>query len=220
MFYKEDRFTEEEKLAIEGLALLIAELCNIDYADLVSRSRKRELVDARKLLCMYAYNNIPVASSKMRKSLSLLSWFLNFDHSTIIHSIDSGNNLYETDAKFKALYNTIISIIDNPDYDAESILNDVNEKVNKMNWSFVRKDVREKLYIRYLLMPENIKMDVRDLFHRGFTEFTIAEKADTTLDLINYFIKKEKLVVNKTNNINRLMSLKKYKPRLSKAIEY
>jgi len=220
MFYTEDKFTEEEKLAIEGLALLIAELCNIDYADLVSRSRRRELVDARKLLCMYAYDNIPVSSSRMRKSLALASWFLNFDHSTVIYSIDAGRDLYQTDLKFKTYYDSIVSIIDNPEYNPDSVLNEVNKELNTMSWSFVRKDVREKTYIRYLLMPEDVKEKVRDLFQRGFTEFTIAEKVDTTLDLINYFIKKERLVVNKTSNITKMMSLKRYRPTLSKVIEY
>ena len=123
MFYSEDRFTEEEKMAIEGLSLLVAELCDVEYVDLVSKSRKRELVDARKLICMYAYDNIPVASTKMRKSLALASWFFNCDHSTVIYSIDAGRDLYQTDIKFKTYYDSIISIIDNPEYNADSVLN-------------------------------------------------------------------------------------------------
>lgn len=220
MFYREDRFTEEEKMAIEGLSLLVAELCGIEYADLLSKSRKRELVDARKLICMYAYDNIPVASTKMRKSLALASWFFNCDHSTVIYSIDAGRDLYQTDIKFKTYYDSIISVIDNPEYNPDTVLNAVNNELNTMSWSFVRKDVREKTYIRYLMMPEDIKDQVRDLFKRGFTEFTIAEKTETTVDLISYFIKKERLTIDKKSNIAKMMSLKSYKPRLSKVVEY
>lgn len=219
MFYSGDRFTEEEKLAIEGLTLLVAELYAVDYADIMSRSRKREVIDARKIICMYAYNNIFIASSKMKRSLSLSSWFFNCDHSTVVHAVSSGKDLYKTDVKFKAYYDSVIKIIDNEN--ADDVLLIAKKELNTLSWSFVRKDVKEKLYTRYLLMPEDIKENVRELFSRGILEFDIAEKAGTTVDLIFYFIKRERLVINKVSNISRMMSLRKYKTKSSTSrVEY
>lgn len=81
--------------------LVLKEL-DITKEDLVSKCRKRELVDARKLLSY-------ILKNKFRKKLKYIGKELGGrDHTTIVHSIKEFVSLYQTNYDFKSKCENII----------------------------------------------------------------------------------------------------------------
>lgn len=72
--------------------------------DVVSKVRKREFVDARKII---------IHKLRGRTSLSLkaIGGKLNMDHSTVIYSLNTYDDLCETDKLFKAKSDLINELI-------------------------------------------------------------------------------------------------------------
>ena len=71
--------------------------------DLNSKSRKRYIVETRFMFCYIARS--------MKFTLADIGRFLNRDHTTIIHALNTFNNLYQTDEFFREKYHNIINYI-------------------------------------------------------------------------------------------------------------
>jgi hypothetical protein len=69
-------------------------------------------------------------------------------------------------------------------------------------------------------MPQYVKDDIIMLFGKGYGELTIANKVQTTLDFINYFIKREGLKRDKMAKIRKAISSQSVKFGYSKSIAY
>lgn len=72
----------------------------ISEQQLKSKCRKRTICDARHMYCHFL-------KSKMKYSLVDIGQSYGRDHTTVISSISKHNNLYESDQKYKALYDRI-----------------------------------------------------------------------------------------------------------------
>jgi chromosomal replication initiation ATPase DnaA len=77
----------------------------ISEANLKSRCRKREFCDARHMYCN-------MLREKMDYSLINIGRTLGRDHTTVIHSVNNHRGLYETDPKYKAIYDKIDRYVD------------------------------------------------------------------------------------------------------------
>ena len=219
MFYTdENRFTQDERDAMDGLARVVAFVCGVDYDELRSKTRKRRIVDARKIASKYAFDNIGVSSSHVPKNIMLPAWYFNVDHSSICHAIKTADELYEFSPDFAKMYDTVIEIVDNPDHDIEYAYEQAFG--NKLTWDDIRMSVSIKHRDKYALMPINIKEDIINLFNKGYGELSIANKVETTFDFINYFIKREGLKRDKIGNIRKTIKTKRDKFGYSKLMAY
>ncbi|MFM1810051.1 MAG: hypothetical protein RLZZ382_1276 [Bacteroidota bacterium] len=106
--FKSTRFIEQidklicEQLPQSGKVQEIWE--NAGKKTLFVKSRKRELVDGRKLAC--------VILREKKYTLSTIGLIMDQDHSTIIHSLQSAENLMETDFDFRRMYHNVKFALD------------------------------------------------------------------------------------------------------------
>ena len=214
----ENRFTEDEKDAMDGLARVVAFVCGIDYDEIKSKTRKRKIVDARKIACKYAYDNIPNTMFLGGRNLALPSWYFGLDHGTVHHSIDKADELYEADPMFAKLYDAVIDIVDNPKYEPDFTYDKLYAK--KRTWETVRMDMNEYNKTRYAFMPQYVREDIVSMFERGYGELTIANKLGTTMPFVEYFIKREGLKRDKMAKIRRAISSQSVKFGVSTSIAY
>jgi hypothetical protein len=63
---------------------------------LIIKSRNRELADGRKLMSLFLRN--------LGYSYTAIGAIMDKDHSTIIHSVNTANDLLKTDANFRRIY--------------------------------------------------------------------------------------------------------------------
>ena len=73
----------------------VAETCCVTEQEIVSRSRKRNLVDARHLA------NFFIRRECIYMSLSSIGKLMGRDHATVIHSVKTYNQLITCDSAFK-----------------------------------------------------------------------------------------------------------------------
>ena len=83
------------EISIDYIQKLVCEYFNIAVEDVKSKTRKREIVQARQI-AMYFAKDLTKASLK-----NIGSHFGNRDHSTVIHACQTVNDLVETDKKFR-----------------------------------------------------------------------------------------------------------------------
>lgn len=210
MYYtNEDKFTEDEREAMDGLARVVAFVCEISYEAIRSASRKRPVTDAKKIACKYAYDNIPNSKLLGEKNLGLSSWYFKQDHGTIHYTITKADELYETDVNFAKIYDAVVNIVDNPNYEPDFTYTDLYK--GKTDWDSVRMNINERHLTRYKYMPQYVKDDIILLFNKGYGELSIANKVQTTFDFINYFIKREGLKRDKMEKIRKVMKRKRDK---------
>lgn len=112
--------------------ITIANKCKVEIADILSRSRKNEVVDARRIytVILYVYFNYKLVQTGLR---------IDRDHTTIIHSVAAHDDLLSTNNgyrdKFRQVLETLYEII--PDVITqgyESNLFEFNKKLNKEKW--------------------------------------------------------------------------------------
>ena len=85
----------QRNISIEYIVQLVSEYYNIDENCIMSQSRKREIVQVRQIAMFFA---------KQLTKLSLKSIGTQLgkkDHATVLHAINTVNNLMETDRRFK-----------------------------------------------------------------------------------------------------------------------
>jgi hypothetical protein len=217
-YVNENRFTEDERDAMDGLARVVAYICCVDYDEMRSKSRKRELVDARKIACKYAYDNIPNSKFIRGRNLALPSWYFKCDHSSTSHAIHTADELYEHETVFAKLYDTVIEIVDNPNYEPDD---DYRRFVSgKKIWENVRMDDREYHKTRYSVIPDSVKEEIINMFNKGYGQLSIANKVRTTVPFIDYFTKREGLKKNKMANIRKVIRKRRDKFGLSELAVY
>ena len=191
MKYRAENFSEEERNSIIQLGKIVAYVFKINEDELRSHVRKREFTDARKALSSIASSNIDVASSERFKQwgynmTSLTSWYLNCDHSSISYSVDKAGELYEVDKNFKFLYDSIIELINKP---SEEVLNKIELAKNEMDeltWDEVKDNVNFTHKVRYSVAPEEVLLDIEDLYSRGYSVALIANKYKMMPTFVGY----------------------------------
>lgn len=81
---------------------IVAKNCGVTVDLIVSKTRKREPVDARHIYCA-------IMKKEFDYSLQNIGTFLsNRDHTTVIHSIETFNDRYETEEGYQQLVQKII----------------------------------------------------------------------------------------------------------------
>ena len=112
--------------------ITIANKCKVEIADILSRSRKNEVVDARRIytIILYVYFNYKLVQTGLR---------VDRDHTTIIHSVAAHDDLLSTNNgyrdKFRQVLQELYEIM--PDIltqGYESNLFEFNKKLNKEKW--------------------------------------------------------------------------------------
>lgn len=214
----ENRFTQDERDAMDGLARVVSYVCGVDYDELKAKTRKQPIVDARKIACKYAFDNIPNSLFLGSRNLALPSWYFGLDHGTIHHAIESADDLYEHDPMFAKLYDAVIDIVDNPAYEPDFTYDKLYAR--KITWDSVRMDMTKANKTRYDMMPQYVKEDIVNMFERGYGELSIANKVGTTLNYIKYFIQRDGLKRDKMAKIRKALSSQSVKFGFSKTIAY
>jgi len=85
-----------KEISIEYIQKLVCDYFNLAVETVKSKTRKREIVQARQI-SMYFAKDLTKASLK-----TIGTHFGGRDHSTVIHACQTVNDLMETDKKFKA----------------------------------------------------------------------------------------------------------------------
>ena len=193
MKYTKDKFTEEEIKQIESLGLIVCYIFGIEERDLRSKVRERDFTDARKVLASCASNNIDVISSYNYKCVgynhvALASWYLDMDHSTISYSIKKAAQLYEFDVKFKALYDRVMALVNNPD---EKTLDNLDKYTweKELSWEDVRANQMFKDRLRFALAPQEVIDGIVSLYERGYGGALISNKYSVVSSFVNYVIR-------------------------------
>ena len=193
MKYTRDKFTEQEIKQIESLGFVVCYVFGIEESDLRSKVRERDFTDARKVLASCASNNIDVNASYNYKCVgfnhvALASWYLDMDHSTISYSISKAAQLYEYDIKFKALYDRVMAIVNNPD---EKTLDNLNKYSweKELSWEDVRANKMFKDKLRFALAPQEVIDGIVSLYERGYGGSLISNKYSVLSSFVNYVIR-------------------------------
>lgn len=77
---------------------IINHVCNrlgMSRADIMQKTRKRDIVDARRI-CINAIKN-----NNQRISLKRIGFIFNLDHATVLHCLKTYKILFETDTYFQ-----------------------------------------------------------------------------------------------------------------------
>ncbi len=99
----QDLVIERKKQKLDFLLrLIIASFNNVTYDHIISKSRKKEYVLVRHLFCYFAVVRAGFATTET-------GYFLNRDHSTVIHGRDSINDYLFYDKQVKRIVEEIES---------------------------------------------------------------------------------------------------------------
>ena len=219
MKYKdESKFTKDERDAMDGIARVVSVVCRLNVEELRSKSRKRHVADARKIDCKYAFDNIPNKKSMVGRNLSLPAWYFNLDHSTVSHAVHTADHLYDYDPDFEKLYDTVVEIVNNPNHKPD--LEYCRIVSNKKTWDDVRMDEREYNKTKYSLLPESVKEEIINTYKKGYGLLHISNKVGTTINFIEFLIKKEGVKKDKVGDIKRALRSDSVKFGFSKSIAY
>lgn len=85
---------------------IVSDYTNITPEDLRSKVRERNIVEARQLAMFFIYKNTPL-------TLKRIGMEFNRDHSTVIHSKETVEDLYDTDKVFRKKVDDISDLINN-----------------------------------------------------------------------------------------------------------
>ncbi|MDR0364464.1 MAG: chromosomal replication initiator protein DnaA [Bacteroidales bacterium] len=87
-----------KEISIEYIQKVVCEYFNLSLETLNSKTRKREIVQARQLVMYFAKEHT-------KSSLALIGMHCgNKDHATVLHAVRTVNNLVETDKQFRGYY--------------------------------------------------------------------------------------------------------------------
>ena len=97
---------QKQAVTHDSIVKAVCKNFNITKAQLVVKTRKREVVEARQVACVLMRKHFP------RMSFGRIGTFLGgLDHATMIHAIGKVDNLLETDKDFNKLFNKITNEI-------------------------------------------------------------------------------------------------------------
>jgi len=78
---------------------VVAKIFNVSTEDMKSKTRKREICDARQAAMFFYKEYTKLSLEKIGRN------FGNRDHSTVIHAIEAVNNLLDTDKSYLFTFN-------------------------------------------------------------------------------------------------------------------
>lgn len=84
------------------IAIVVADEHKVDVADLFTRTRKREVVDARMQLVSIYY-------IYFRHTYCYVARLIDRDHSSIIHNVRENENCMDTNVRYKIKFHNIIN---------------------------------------------------------------------------------------------------------------
>ena len=96
--------TEKTEIGLEEVAFVVRSYYNLPKDFHIINSRKRNIVKARQMCAKILTDNTPLTYNQIGN-------YFNKDHSTIIHSKKTINDLIETDRKIRSEYGQIKQII-------------------------------------------------------------------------------------------------------------
>jgi len=107
---EEIKVIEETKVIDDIITNACKDLMNVKYSDIQSRTRKREVVDARAIVIAFNYftNN--------KKTLRDIGAPVGVDHSTVLHSLKKFCDLYRIDGQWRFLINDFFNSFENNGY--------------------------------------------------------------------------------------------------------
>lgn len=94
--------TTKKEITIDYIKTVVCQAMNVDVSSLESKSRKRDIVQARQVAMYFA--------KSLTKNYSLQhigSHIAGRDHSTVLHSCKAVANLMDTDRKFRTMVDEI-----------------------------------------------------------------------------------------------------------------
>ena len=91
--------------------LATAKIYKITPDRLWEKTRKEEIVDARQTAISIIYHNYGNVGEFRGYTLKKIGSFFNRDHTTVLHSIETAQNLFDTDDNFRNKYNEINATI-------------------------------------------------------------------------------------------------------------
>jgi len=194
MKYRGDQFSGEEIKSINCLGKIVSHVFKIDVSELRSKIRKRRFTDARKVLSSVSSSNIDVGiCNRFRcdsfKHLALTTWYLDVDHSTISYSIDKCTELYHTDSEFKMLYDSVIAMINQPSEELLKRIDTTKHEMERFVWSDVKDNISFTHKLRYSLAPEDVLLEIANLYSRGYSPALIADKYKIIPSFVSYVVK-------------------------------
>jgi chromosomal replication initiation ATPase DnaA len=87
---------KRDRVKIEDVLKIIAENCGVKSHEIVSRIRKRTLIDARFIFCY-------MLKSEFNFTYESIGKILDRDHTTIIHSVKTHKERYQTYNDYKEI---------------------------------------------------------------------------------------------------------------------
>jgi hypothetical protein len=96
-------------VSIKDIANIVSSITTISVKSMKSKSRRRELVEARQMAMYFAKD----FTSNSLKTIG--AFFGGRDHSTVIHAVQTMKDLYSTNKKHKELMNMLFKIIEKKD---------------------------------------------------------------------------------------------------------
>lgn len=215
--YTRERFTEEEVDIANRVADIVCHVFKISDDELRGSSRVRPLPDARKVFAHYICNNIKLEKVMGSYNVALATWYLNQHHSTICYAVEQANDLYETDMIFRYMYDSVVTIINNPEDYVELTISPSEAKKMELRWEDVRLNPRFSYEVKESLIPEKVFKRIVDMSEMGYSNRQIAYDAKISKDFLKYIldkncIQKKKLMLSAQKlreNLNRV-SFKRY----------
>ena len=104
---KKNDYVGEKEIRLEEIKEHVCNVTDIHKDAVEMKTRKREIVKARQLICFFA-------KEYTDKSLSVIGDFIGkFDHTTVLHGVKTIKNLYETDKETKKQVNELTETFEN-----------------------------------------------------------------------------------------------------------
>jgi len=96
---------KRSKITPENIMKIVAESCGVTTEQILSKVRKREIVDARHIFCKILRNEFGYPYVKIGEIVN------GRDHTTAIHSVTTCNDRCKTEEGYKEHYNDIVNLI-------------------------------------------------------------------------------------------------------------
>lgn len=186
MRYKKDYFTEQEIKAVIDIAEKVCMFVGVTIDDLLSSSRKAELVKARYIIAHYQYHNVLISKFRYKKSYSLSCWYLDKDHTTGLHYVELCEDIYRFNNHFRNQYDLISFFIKNP----EQIVGKINLD---MRWSNIKADASVPNVDKLAQLPYDVKQTIENYLYKRYSYGYIADKVGTNDSFIEFFATHHKI---------------------------
>ena len=208
MRYKKEFFTQEEIKAVINISEKICEFVGISVDDLLSKSRKSNLVKARSMIVHYQYHNILLSKYNYKRSYALSCWYLDKDHTTGLHNLENCENSYRFDKQFRYHYDLICFLIRNP--------HQVTGKISlDKRWKEIRYDLSVSDRDKFAQLPPEVKETIEEYLNKQYSYGYVASRAEVTLEFVEYFVKATKFKT-KTRSVGEQIRVDNFtsQPRL------